>query len=144
MRRSKLERRIRGVGLRVVFKIASPTRLVRCTGFLVYMTGIIVWAISGPDAIDFAEWTALAIAVVASIGLISRATDLFSLPGEHYAYLITGFAGFTVTLLYLVDTNDTDITRAYTTLLLLTPVILSYGAYLTMAGEEMEKLKHDE
>lgn len=116
-------------------RVDSPTRIARCLGFLVYCIGIIAWAASGPDPIDAAEWTAILLASVAIIGLLAHATTKFSLPGEHYAYLMTGFAGATSAMLYVVDMEDTGERNIYVTLLLIAPSLLSYGAYLTMDVE---------
>jgi len=115
--------------------VESPTRVARCLGFLVYCVGIIFWAISGPDPIDIAEWIAVVLSAVAIVGLAAHATTKFNLPGEHYAYLVTGFAGATSAMLYVVDNEDTGEWNVYLTLLLIAPAVLSYGAYLTMDVE---------
>lgn len=75
-------------------------------------------------------WFSGSLALIAIVGLIAHATDIVTLPGEEYAYLVSGWAGFTTAMLYLIDTNDVADRRVAVTLLLMAGVIGSYGAYL--------------
>lgn len=116
------------------------TRTTRCVGFGIYCIGIVVWSLFGQDyTLDWAEVVAMLLAGIALIGLVAHGVDAIRLPFEQYAYLVTGFAGFSVTLLYLVDTSDRSGARATIALLLLAPVVLSYGAYLTQDVEHEER-----
>jgi peptidoglycan/LPS O-acetylase OafA/YrhL len=120
----------------------SPaTRAVVCVALICYCGGIIALAGTPATTVDWAEWTAIVMASVAIVGLVAHATTIIELPGEQYAYLVSGWAGFSTLLLYAVDTNDPAAERIATVLLVLCGTIGSYGAYLnqtdieTLAGE---------
>ena len=107
------------------------TRVVLCLGLLCYCAGLFALAIWPRDEITWAEWLVAVLSVVAAFGLIAHATDMVELPGERYAYLITGFTGFTALMLYLLDAPEATYREVRVTLLLLSGVLLGYGAHLT-------------
>jgi hypothetical protein len=111
------------------------TRLTVCASLFLYCAAIVVFALTPVVEIDWAEIVTAAIAFLAGIGLIAHAFDAIKLPGEDYAYLIVGWAGFTATLIYLIDTHDGEGRRAALTMLLLVGVFGGYGAHLGLLDE---------
>lgn len=110
--------------------LASASRLTMCVALLCYCISIIVLSLGRGD-INWADFVAASLASVAGLGLIAHASDAIELPGEDYAYLVTGYAGFSTLLLYLINTDDPSGHRFAVTLLLLTGTIGGYGAHLS-------------
>ena len=106
------------------------TRWVFCTALFVYACGLFVLALWPTDDINWIEWVAAAAAVVAVVGLIAHAVPDIRIPGEDYAYLITGAAGLLTMLSYLVDSDAPDHRQTFVALLLSTGIIAGYGAFL--------------
>lgn len=105
-------------------------RYVTGVALLIYCAGVIFFALSPTDDIKVGEWIAAVFAGIAAVGLIAYMFPGITLPGENYAYLATGFAGFTTLLLYLIDTVDSQQRRAAIAMFLLSGAIAGYGAFL--------------
>ena len=112
-------------------RVAPPARSTVCAALIVYCASIIFLSWSPMDQIDWSEWVAGGAAILAIIGLIAHALESVQLPGEEYAYLVTGFAGFTTMLLYDINAVDQPGRKIAITLMLLCGVVGSYGAYLS-------------
>ena len=105
-------------------------KTVTTVALFIYCVGVVFFALHPIDDVGWAEWVAAILAAVAGIGLIAYAVPGIQLPGENYAFLFTGYAGFTTMLLYLLDTADTPYRRTAITLFLLSGAISGYGAHL--------------
>jgi len=105
-------------------------RSVTSVALLIYSVGIIFFALHPVDDIHWAEWVAVILAAIAAFGLVAHMISAVYVPGEEYAYLITGYAGFTTMLLYLADTADGSVRRTGVALFLLSGAIAAYGAFL--------------
>lgn len=108
----------------------SRTRIAVVTALILYSAAIIVFALFPLNDIDWAEVITIGLACASIVGLVAHLLPGVTLPHEDYAYLFTGWCGFTVLLLYLVDVNSPpDHEQWRNTLLLLSGVVGGYGAY---------------
>ena len=105
-------------------------RYVVSLALFIYCMGIVGFALSPIHDVGWAEWFSIVLASLAALGLIAHALPSVTLPLEEYAYLITGYVGFTTLLLYLVDTDDPSLRRSGIALLLLSGAVGGYGAFL--------------
>lgn len=108
-----------------------PVRQVICASLCLYSAGIFVLAIYPTSDITAVEWIVAVLSVVAVLGLVAHAVPAIRVPGERYAYLVSGLVGITTLLLYLLTPTHGDpvYDRVRVTLLLLAGVVGSYGAY---------------
>lgn len=110
---------------------------VTCLALFVYCLGVGFFALYPTSHIDWSEWVVTVIAGIAAVGLIAYVMPSLTLPFEDYAYLVTGFAGFTTLLLYLLDTVDSTQRRTAITLFLASGAISGYGAFLAQDQRRM-------
>lgn len=75
-------------------------RRVLVADLLLYNVATFFLGLLPPVSLNRFELVALAATAFAGIGLVSHASDRFSLPGEHFSYLITGAVGMYVLLAY--------------------------------------------
>lgn len=118
---------------------ARRARLTVCVALFLYCLSVIFLVWTPGTAIDAAaRWgytVVTVLAAVAAIGLVGLAAPAIRLPGEEYAYLVTGWAGFSGLLMYLISTDDTHPRRVAICLVLATGVVGAYGAYLNQVDE---------
>lgn len=105
-------------------------REVVCVALVIYCAAIFSLALWPTDDISFVEWVISVGCVLAIIGLIARMAPWLTLPGEQYAYLLTGFLGLSTLLGYEWGADDPDYIKWRVGLLLVTGIIGSYGAHL--------------
>jgi len=113
--------------------IDPQTRRVRrfvSIALIIYCAAIVVLTLHSLDEAGWENWVSAVLATLAAIGLVAHASDRIYLPGENYAYLVTGWAGLTTLGLYLVETADTPLRRLSLSLLLLVGIVGGYGAHL--------------
>jgi hypothetical protein len=116
----------------------SKWKTVMTLALFVYCVGLVFFALHPLDSVDWAEWVVAVLGAIAAIGLVGYALPNVTLPGERYAYLMVGWAGFTCMMLYLVDTQDSTYRRSAIALFLLSGAISGYGAHLVR--DEVEGL----
>jgi hypothetical protein len=114
----------------------SKWKTVMTLALFIYSIGVVFFALVPFDDIDWAEWVAAVLAGIAAICLAGYAIPNVVLPGERYAYLMAGWAGFTCMLLYLLDTVDSPYRRTAITLFLMSGAISGYGAHLARDDAE--------
>ena len=81
------------------------TRTVTCAALFIYCMGLIAFAIYPSSSIDWFEWIIIVAATLAAFGVVAHAFDTVEIPYEQYAYLVVGWVGFSLLLLYLIDTD---------------------------------------
>jgi hypothetical protein len=111
-------------------------KYVMCCALFIYCAGLIFFAVYPAEHIDFGEWFVIIFATIAAVGLVAYAFPSFTVPFEEYAYLITGWAGFTALLLYLVDTDDPSLRRTGIALFLMAGSTAAYGAFLAQGQKD--------
>jgi len=118
---------------------ARRARVTVCAALFLYCLSMIFLVWPPNTAADAADrWGYIVVTVlagVAAIGLVAFAVPAIHLPGEEYAYLVTGWAGFTALAMYLITTDDPHPRRIAITLVVATGVVGSYGAYLDQDDE---------
>jgi len=115
--------------------VISKSRITVCIALLFYTASIFFLILTPKEDLTWGSWFCIFLATVSGIGLIARMFPQITLPGEEYAYLVTGYAGFTTLLIYLIDTHDASSRRFGITLILLTGVVGGYGAFLGQTEE---------
>jgi len=110
--------------------VINKTRITVSLALLFYTSSIFFLVLSPRHSITWGSWFCVGLATISSIGLIANMFPQITLPGEKYAYLVTGYTGFTALLIYLIDTSDSSARRLGVTLVLLTGIIGGYGAFL--------------
>ncbi len=105
-------------------------RQVVCVALIAYCVGIFTLAIWPTNHITWREWGIAFLCVVAVIGLIARMIPRVILPGERYAYLLTGFVGLVTLLAYDWDASDPNYAKVRVSALLLAGIIGSFGAHI--------------
>ena len=110
-------------------------RVTVSVALLLYCASIILLVLSDKGPFTWGDFIAVTLSVISVIGLVAHAIPAVHIPGEQYAYLVTGWAGFTTMLLYLINTEDNHLRRAAVVLVLLTGTVGAYGAYLNSYPE---------
>jgi|SRR5215831_17750616 len=113
----------------------NEARPVVSIALLVYLIGVFLLSLFPLDQVDWAKAIVMVMCVISAIGLIAHTTPGIVIPGERYAYLVCGYAGFSTALLYLVDTNDSSGRRFAVSFLLMSGAFGGYGAYLVEQRE---------
>jgi hypothetical protein len=106
-------------------------RVVITVALMFYCAGIVITALYPIEHITWGEWLVALVASLSAVGLVAYLTPNLELPGERYAYLVTGGTGIAATLLYLLspDNNDPTHVQVRVTLLLLSGIVMGYGAF---------------
>jgi hypothetical protein len=115
-------------------------KYVMCCALFIYCIGLIFFGLYPTSHIDTGEWFVVIFASIAALGLVAYATPGVSLPYEEYAYLVTGWAGFSALLLYLVDTDDPSLRRTGIALFLMAGSTAAYGAFLAQDDTQARRL----
>ena len=110
-------------------------RYVISLALAAYCAAIIVLALTPTADIHWVEIIIAALAGLAFIGLVAH-TFALTLPGDRYAYLVTGFVGLTTAIAYAWDAADPANVKIPIVLLLITGVIGSFSAHLVLPGGE--------
>lgn len=109
---------------------APRVRTLVCLSLLAYCGAILLGVLTPVSEIGWGHVVTAVVTVLAVIGLVARMIDSVVLPGERYAYLVTGGAGLNTLLLYLIQTTDPHARQVELVLFLSVGIIGGYGAYL--------------
>ena len=112
------------------FTFTVTARIVVCLALTAYNVAIFTLAIFPITEITWREWMVAFLAIIATIGLIARAVPSIVVPGERYAYLVTGFVGVVTLLAYEFTSIEPTYAKIRVGVLLLCGIIGAYGAHL--------------
>lgn len=113
----------------------AVTRLV-CAALALYLAAIVTLS-AFPWPPNWLEWVVIVLAVAAFAGLVALATPGLRLPGEHWAYLITGGVGLVSLLAYELVSAEPGHVRTRLGLFLAAGVIGAYGAHLRIRSDRV-------
>jgi hypothetical protein len=105
-------------------------RTVLTVASFIYCAGLILFALHPIGEVHWSEWVVIVLAGVAQLTMITWFLPDVSFPGEEYAFLLVGWAGFTTLLFYLIGTDDDPLRRMGVALFLLAGMFAGYGAFL--------------
>jgi peptidoglycan/LPS O-acetylase OafA/YrhL len=105
-------------------------RAVVSGALLLYCAGLFTLAAFPTSDVDWAEWVVIVLSIVAAIGLVAQMSPRIRVPGEEFAYLVTGWAGMFSLCLYLIDSTDPNYVQVRITLLLLAGSLGAYAAFI--------------
>jgi hypothetical protein len=114
-------------------------RTVLTVASFFYCVGVIFFALYPTDSIMWGEWVLVVVAGTAALGLVVYSLPSVTVPGEEFAFLLVGWAGFMTLLFYLIDTVDDPTRRAGIALFLLAGMFTGYGTFLAQDQTSRER-----
>lgn len=109
---------------------------------ILYCVAIMDFALYPLSTLMWGEVIAAVLCLLAIIALVAHMFESITIPGDEYAYLVTGWAGLTTLLLFWAGVSDHAKSHAvvYVSLFMLTGVFGGYGAYLSQrALDDIDK-----
>jgi hypothetical protein len=101
-----------------------------------FNVAIFFFALLPPNTLVAPEWLIMVLALLSLTGVISHATRKINLPGENWAYLLTGATGLLTMFAYEIFAGSAAVQYRVTYgLFLLSGVVSAYAAHLIDGGK---------
>lgn len=112
-------------------------RNILAADIVMHLIAIWWFAYLPPDTLNGFELLIMAATTFAAVGVVAHAFRLLRLPGEQWAYLLSGFICLFTVLAYEVDTLDSDVALAIRIpfgLFLFAGAVSSFAAHVIDGG----------
>jgi hypothetical protein len=111
-------------------------RKVLAADLALFNVAIFFFALLPPSTLVVQEWVIMVLAVFSLIGVISHASIHITLPGEDWAYLLTGATGLLTAFAYeIFVADDASQYRISYGLFLASGIVSAYAAHLIDGGK---------
>jgi len=117
--------------------VIFTARKVVCAALAIYVVGITLLALLPIATISTTELIIAGACGVALVWLFGRAFESVVIPGERFAYLLTGFLGLISMLAYdFGATEELSRHKWWTSFFLAAGIIGAYGAHIAQGPEK--------